>query len=169
MVARRVADTDAMRFHLVAVGTKMPTWVDEGYRDYARRLHGGARLELHEIPLGRRRSESPADIDRARAEEARRLRAALPAQAYVIALEVGGQAVDTAGIAGHIAEWQRTGRSVAFLVGGPDGLERDLVQAADATWSLSALTFPHTLVRVMLAEQLYRALSILHKHPYHRD
>ncbi len=157
-----------MRFHLVAVGTKMPAWIDQGFYDYARRLHGGARLELHEIPLGRRRSDSPADIERARAEEGRRLRANLPAGAEVIALEVSGRAVDTPTIAQQIAEWQRTGRSVAFLVGGPDGLERELVREADAVWSLSALTFPHALVRVMLAEQLYRALSILHKHPYHR-
>lgn len=157
-----------MRFHLVAVGTKMPAWVADGYHDYARRLHGGARLELHEIPLARRRSDAPADIERARAEEARRMRAAIPAAAEVIALTVGGRAIDTPTLAQQINEWQRTGRSVAFLVGGPDGLERGLVDAADDVWSLSALTFPHTLVRVMLAEQLYRALSILHKHPYHR-
>lgn len=146
----------------------MPQWVDAGFQDYARRLHGGARLELHEVPLGRRRSDAPADIDRAHTEEARRLRAAIPDGAHVIALEVGGEAPDTAAIARHAAEWQRTGRSVAFVVGGPDGLARDLVAAADEVWSLSALTFPHALVRVILAEQLYRALSILHKHPYHR-
>jgi len=146
----------------------MPDWVTTGYNDYARRLHGGARLMLHEIPLARRRGDAPADIDRARDEEARQLRKAVPAEARVIALEVGGIAVDTPTVARYAAEWQRTGRTVAFLVGGPDGLARDLVAAADEAWSLSPLTFPHGLVRVLLAEQLYRALSILHNHPYHR-
>lgn len=157
-----------MRFHLVAVGTNMPRWVEEGYHDYARRLHGGARLELHEVPPARRRGDAPADIQRARADEARRLRGAMPARAHAIALEVGGRRVDTPAVAQHVAEWSRTGRSVAFVVGGPDGLDREFVASADETWSLSALTFPHALVRVVLAEQIYRALSILHKHPYHR-
>lgn len=146
----------------------MPEWVTAGYNDYAKRLHGGARLTLHEVPLARRRSETPADIERARSDEARQLRSAVPNGARMIALEAGGQRIDTATVAQRAGEWQRTGAAVAFLVGGPDGLARDLVKEADEIWSLSALTFPHGLVRVILAEQLYRAFTILHKHPYHR-
>lgn len=156
-----------MRFHLVAVGTRMPDWVTTGFDDYARRLHGGARLELHEVPAANRKG-SGADADRACAEEARRLRKALPERAQVIALEVGGRAIDTEGLAERLREWNRAGSEVAFLAGGPDGLEPALSRAADERWSLSALTLPHALVRVVLAEQLYRALSILHNHPYHR-
>ncbi|MDZ7830069.1 MAG: 23S rRNA (pseudouridine(1915)-N(3))-methyltransferase RlmH [Halofilum sp. (in: g-proteobacteria)] len=156
-----------MRFHVVAVGTRMPDWVTAGFDDYARRLHGGARLELHEVAAANRRG-SGVDADRARAEEAQRLRKALPGRAHVIALEVGGRAIDTEGLAARLREWNREGSEVAFLVGGPDGLEPALSRAADERWSLSALTLPHALVRVVLAEQLYRALSILHNHPYHR-
>jgi len=146
----------------------MPEWVTAGYNDYARRLHGGARLTLHEVPLARRRSETPDEIERARGDEARRLRSAVPNGARMIALEAGGQRVDTATVAQRAGDWHRTGAAVAFLVGGPDGLARDLVADAQETWSLSALTFPHGLVRIILAEQLYRAFTILHKHPYHR-
>lgn len=154
-----------MRFHLVAVGTRVPEWVSAGFDDYARRLQGGARLQLHEVAAARRRE---ADADRARAEEARRLRRALPERARVIALDVDGRVLDTAALAARVREWNREGAEVAFVVGGPDGLAPDLLAAADERWSLSALTLPHALVRVVLAEQLYRALSILHNQPYHR-
>lgn len=155
-----------MRFHLVAVGTRMPDWVSDGFADYARRLHGGARLELHAVAAARRGPGSePA---RARAEEAARLRSAVPARAYRIALDVGGRAISSEGLAERVREWNRTGEQVAFLVGGPDGLAADLLEEADERWSLSPLTLPHALVRVVLAEQLYRALSILHNQPYHR-
>ena len=156
-----------MRFHLVAVGTRMPQWISAGFDDYARRLHGGARLRLHEVPAATRRGADP-DPARARDEEARRLRRALPAGAHVIALDVAGRSLDTKTLARRVREWNREGAEVAFVIGGPDGLAPDLLAAADERWSLSALTLPHALVRVVLAEQLYRALSILHNHPYHR-
>ncbi|MDX1609639.1 MAG: 23S rRNA (pseudouridine(1915)-N(3))-methyltransferase RlmH [Halofilum sp. (in: g-proteobacteria)] len=156
-----------MRFHLVAVGTRMPDWVRAGFDDYARRLHGGARLALHEVAATARRGAA-AEPGKARAEEAQRLRKALPARARVVALDVGGRALDTETLAGRLREWNRDGTEVAFLVGGPDGLDPDLLGQADERWSLSALTLPHALVRIVLAEQLYRALSILHNHPYHR-
>lgn len=156
-----------MRFHLVAIGTRMPDWVSAGFDDYARRLHGGARLQLHEIPAANRKGNG-SDPDRARGEEAERIRRAVPSRAHVIALEVGGRSLDTESIADRLREWNREGSEVAFLVGGPDGLDPALSRSADERWSLSALTLPHALVRVVLAEQLYRALSILHNHPYHR-
>lgn len=156
-----------MRFHLVAVGTRMPDWVRAGYDDYARRLHGGASLSLHEVAAATRKGAA-GDPARARAEEAQRLRRALPARARVIALDVGGRALDTPALATRLREWSRDGLEVAFLVGGPDGLEPGLLGQADERWSLSALTLPHALVRIVLAEQLYRALSILYNHPYHR-
>jgi len=145
----------------------MPDWVTAGFDDYARRLHGGARLQLHEVAAAHRKGAAD-DPERACAEEARRLRKALPERAHVIALEVDGRTIDTESLAGRLREWNREGREVAFLVGGPDGLDPELARAVDERWSLSALTLPHALVRVVLAEQLYRALSILHNHPYHR-
>lgn len=145
----------------------MPGWVSAGFNDYARRLHGGASLQLHEVTAANRKG-SGLDPDRARGEEAQRLRKALPARAHVIALEVGGRMIDTETLAERLREWNREGSEVAFLAGGPDGLDPALSRAADERWSLSALTLPHALVRVVLAEQLYRALSILHNHPYHR-
>lgn len=144
----------------------MPDWVSAGFRDYARRLHGGARLELHEVTAAPRHGDY--DPGRARAEEARRLRAAVPARALRIALDAGGRALDTERLAARVADWNRTGETVAFLVGGPDGLDPGLLAEADERWSLSPLTLPHALVRVVVAEQLYRALSMLHNHPYHR-
>ena len=99
---------------------------------------------------------------------AERLRSAVPARAYRIALDLGGRAISTEGLAERVREWNRTGDQVAFLVGGPDGLDPDLLKEADERWSLSPLTLPHALVRVVLAEQLYRAVSILHNQPYHR-
>lgn len=155
-----------MRFHLVAVGTRVPDWVAEGFADYAKRLQGGARLELHAVAAARRRSGS--EPEKARAEEAERLRSAVPARAYRIALDLGGRAISTDGLAERVREWNRTGDQVAFLVGGPDGLDPALLKEADERWSLSPLTLPHALVRVVLAEQLYRAMSILHNQPYHR-
>lgn len=155
-----------MRFHLVTVGTRVPDWVRDGYDDYARRLHGGARLELHAVAAAKRRGDTePA---RARAEEAERLRSAVPARAYRVALDPGGRTMTTEALAQRLREWRRTGEQVAFLVGGPDGLDDGVVAEAHERWSLSALTLPHALVRVLVAEQLYRALSILHNHPYHR-
>lgn len=156
-----------MRFHLVAVGTRMPDWVDAGFDEYARRLHGGARLRLHEIAPAARKGGSVEPV-RAMEEEAGRIRRALPARARMIALDVGGRTLDSESLADRLREWNREGAEVAFVAGGPDGLAPGLLAEADERWSLSALTLPHALVRIVLAEQLYRALSILHNHPYHR-
>lgn len=155
-----------MLIRLIAAGTRLPGWVNDGYAEYAARLGPKIRLELREIPVTPRSKN--ADLARARAEEGRRMQAAIEPGMYVVALEVGGKALSTEGLAKWMAQRLQDGRDVALLVGGPDGLEPELSKGADLRWSLSALTYPHALVRVVLAEQLYRAQSILDGHPYHR-
>jgi 23S rRNA (pseudouridine1915-N3)-methyltransferase len=156
-----------MRIHLVAVGTRMPSWVTAGYAEYARRLPRECSLKLVEIPVSKRRkSMSPA---RAMQEEGDLMKAAIPAGCLVVALDVAGAAWSTAVLAERLQVWMADGRDVALLVGGPDGLSPDCLVCADLTWSLSALTYPHALVRIILAEQLYRAWTINTGHPYHRS
>ena len=155
-----------MLIRLIAAGTRLPGWIGDGYADYAGRLGTKIRLELREIPVTPRPKN--ADIARARAEEGRRMQAAIETGMYVAALDVGGKALSTEALARWLAGRLQDGRDVALLVGGPDGLDPECVRRADFRWSLSPLTFPHGLVRVMVAEQLYRAQSILEGHPYHR-
>lgn len=155
-----------MRIYLIAVGTRPPTWVTAGFHEYANRLPRECAPHLIEIPAAKR---SPrVDLHRIRRAEGERMLAAIPTGARVIALEVNGQSWSTAQLAQQLAHWLRDGRDVALLVGGPDGLDVACRQRADSAWSLSPLTFPHTLVRILVAEQLYRAWSLLHHHPYHR-
>lgn len=154
-----------MRIHLVTVAGRQPAWVQEGYREYALRLRGGCRLDLVELPLGRRRT---ADLQRAIADEGRRMLAALPANAHAVALDVGGQQWDTAALGARLEDWMALGRPIGLLVGGPDGLAGACLERSAERWSLSRLTLPHGLVRVVVAEALYRAWSVLQGHPYHR-
>jgi 23S rRNA (pseudouridine1915-N3)-methyltransferase len=154
-----------MRLLLLAAGTRLPRWVNEGYEEYAGRLTQDYRLELREIALGRR---SGADAKQAVAQEGERMMAALPPQPYVVALQVGGRALTSEQLAAFLQERARDGRSVAFCIGGPDGLAAQIDARADFRWSLSALTLPHALARVLVAEALYRAVSIIRGHPYHR-
>jgi 23S rRNA (pseudouridine1915-N3)-methyltransferase len=156
-----------MRIHLVAVGTRMPAWVTAGYTEYARRLPHECSLQLVEIPVSKRRKSLPAA--RAMQEEGQLMLAAIPAGCLVIALDVTGKAWSTEGLAERLQHWMAGGRDVALLVGGPDGLAPECLARSDMTWSLSALIFPHALVRIILAEQLYRAWSINAGHPYHRS
>lgn len=142
-----------MKIRLIAVGTRLPDWIDAGVAEYARRFGRGLRFELVEIPLAR---------------EAERMRAAIGRADHVVALEVTGQSLATPALAAWLAARMAGGKDLAFLIGGPDGLEPALSKAADFRWSLSPLTFPHALVRVMVVEQLYRAHSLLQGHPYHR-
>ncbi|MFU8820821.1 MAG: 23S rRNA (pseudouridine(1915)-N(3))-methyltransferase RlmH [Gammaproteobacteria bacterium] len=155
-----------MRLRLVAVGTRMPGWVDEGFKDYAARMPRECRLELREVPLGRRsRGTEPV---RAIAAEGERLLAGSE-DCVRVCLDVQGAAVDTVGLSRRLAGWLQDGQDVALLVGGPDGLAPACLEAARWRWSLSPLTLPHGLVRVLVAEQLYRAWTVLSGHPYHRD
>ena len=155
-----------MLIKLIAVGTRMPAWVEDGYQEYARRLPRECTLRLTEIPLTKRaRNESG---DRAKAAEGKLILRAINSGDHVIALDVKGKAWDTGQLSGLMQEWMQSGQDVVLMIGGPDGLSEECLARADRRWSLSALTFPHALVRVVLAEQLYRSWTILAGHPYHR-
>ncbi len=155
-----------MRIRLIAVGTKMPAWVEQGFQEYAKRMPAECRLELVELPLGHRGKNQP--VAKAIEKEAQSMLAALQPQNTCVALEVKGKPWSTEQLAERMAEWRMDGRDIDLIVGGPDGLAPECVKLAKQTWSLSPLTLPHPLVRIILAEQLYRAWTILNNHPYHR-
>ena len=155
-----------MKIHLLAVGARMPDWVEKGYAEYAGRLPRECALHLLEIPAGKRGSH--ANLARTIRAEGERLLAAVPAGSRLIALDERGQEWNTMELAEQLSHWLREGRDVSLLVGGPDGLDVACRERAERLWSLSRLTLPHPLVRVVVAEQIYRAWSLLHNHPYHR-
>jgi 23S rRNA (pseudouridine1915-N3)-methyltransferase len=155
-----------MQIHLIAVGTRMPAWVTSGYEEYVRRMPRECSLRLVEIPLSKRRKTQSAQANRQ--EEGKAMLAAVPAQTIVVALDVRGKAWSTQTLVARLQDWLQAGRDIALLVGGPDGLAEECLARADMHWSLSPLTLPHALVRVLLAEQLYRAWSVVQGHPYHR-
>lgn len=155
-----------MQIKLIAVGTRMPAWVTQGYQEFAKRLPPECSLQLNEIDPGHR--SKGADIARAMRTEGERMLAALPKDALVIALDARGAQWSTEQLSAELRDWLQGGRDIALLIGGPDGLAEPCLKAAAHTWSLSKLTLPHAMVRIVLAEQLYRACSMLHNHPYHR-
>lgn len=155
-----------MRIRLIAVGTKMPAWVAQGVDEYCKRLPPELKLEVKEISLGKR--GKGADIRRAIASEGKQMLAAIGSQDTVIALDVKGKPWSTETLAQEVRGWQLEGNNISLLVGGPDGLAAECLQRANRRWSLSALTLPHPLVRIVLVEQLYRAWTINSNHPYHR-
>lgn len=155
-----------MRIHLLAVGTRLAPWITAGFQDYATRLPRECALHLTEIPSAKRTRHT--SLPAARDKEGTRLLAAIPAGARVLALDRGGKAWDSRTLSTTMNRWMLDGRDVALLVGGPDGLASACLQRAESCWSLSPLTLPHGLVRVVIAEQLYRAVSLLRGHPYHR-
>jgi 23S rRNA (pseudouridine1915-N3)-methyltransferase len=155
-----------MNIHLLAVGQRMPRWVEEGYQEYAKRLPPECALRLLEIAPGHR--GKGADIPRALREEGERMLRAIPSGGRVVTLEVTGRPWSTEDLARRLGDWMAQGRDPVLLVGGPEGLAPACLARAEERWSLSPLTLPHPLVRVMLAEQIYRAWSILRHHPYHR-
>lgn len=154
-----------MRIQLLAVGTRMPEWIDTGYRDYARRLPPEWGFVLKEISVSKSGSRSPRPR---REAECERLMAALPRNSRVIVLDMRGALLSTEELAAWVGEWQMSGRDVTLVVGGADGLAPACIARADELWSLSRLTLPHGLVRVIVIEQLYRAWTMLRGHPYHR-
>jgi 23S rRNA (pseudouridine1915-N3)-methyltransferase len=155
-----------MRISVIAVGTRMPAWVSEGVAEYSRRLPRELGLSWREVPLaprGRHRS-----AEQACAREGQQLLGAIPAGDRVIALDVRGESFSTAVLARRLGEWRMSGENYSLLIGGPDGLSSACLARATQCWSLSELTLPHPLVRVLLVEQLYRAWTITANHPYHR-
>jgi 23S rRNA (pseudouridine1915-N3)-methyltransferase len=154
-----------MNLRLIAAGTRLPAWINAGYSDYAKRLTQDYKLELIEIPLGQR---SGGDTARATEKEGERMLAVMVGNPYVVALQVGGKALSTEQLAKFLQTRARDGRAVAFCIGGPEGLAADVDTRAELRWSLSALTLPHALARVIVAEALYRAVMVIKGHPYHR-
>lgn len=155
-----------MKLCLVAVGARAPAWVNQGFDEYAKRLPRELRLCVKTVKTApRNQGRTVAQLKEA---EAGQINAALPPAAYVVALDEHGERLTTAALARRLKDWQRLGRDVALIVGGPDGLAPELLQRANERLRLSDLTLPHTLVRVLLAEQLYRAWAINSRHPYHR-
>lgn len=156
-----------MRLLIVSVGHKMPDWITKGYNEYAKRMPREVKLELVEVkPEPRTTGKSPSQIMQA---EAQRILQALPANCLRIAMDERGATPTTKQLSLQMQEWMREGCDVAFIVGGADGLHESVKQTAGQMLALSALTLPHAFVRVLLAEQLYRAYSLLHNHPYHRE
>ncbi|MGH8170601.1 MAG: 23S rRNA (pseudouridine(1915)-N(3))-methyltransferase RlmH [Steroidobacteraceae bacterium] len=156
-----------MRARVIAVGTRPPSWVREAYDGYTRRLGSRLKLTLLEIEPGPRSAgQSPR---KAIETEARKLMAALRPEEWVVALDERGTQMSTREVADWLDGRMREGRDLAFLIGGPDGFAAEVLERSDMSLSLSRLTLPHALARVVLAEQIYRAVSILSHHPYHRD
>ena len=156
-----------MLINLICVGNKMPGWVNEGYQEYAKRLNRDVRIKLVELELAKRSKTSSAE--NLKASEAKKILQAIPKANQVVVLDVNGSQWSTEKLSQRLTHWLQSGKDVSLIIGGPDGLEQSLVQAADERWSLSKLTFPHPLVRIVIAEQIYRAWSLLNNHPYHRQ
>jgi 23S rRNA (pseudouridine1915-N3)-methyltransferase len=151
---------------LITASNRQPGWIDQGAGDYAKRLRGRCTLEIKTVPLARRTVTTPPE--RAVHDEGERMLAAVPVGAHVVALSESGRPWSTAELAAKLESWMQRGAPVYFLVGGPDGLSPACIGRANERWSLSNLTLPHGLVRVVVAEALYRAWSLLENHPYHR-
>lgn len=155
-----------MKIHVIAVGKHMPDWVNTAYHEYAKRLPAECSLRLIEVNAGKRTKNH--DTVRLIQQEGELMLAAIPKGSRVIALDVLGHSWDTPKLSQQLKTWLAGGQDISLLIGGPDGLSPNCLHAANTKWSLSPLTLPHPLVRVIVAEQLYRAWSILKGHPYHR-
>jgi len=161
-----------MKLKILAVGQKMPAWVTSGYQEYQKRMPRECSLELMEIaPAKRTKSKivKAGDIRKIMDDEAKRILAAIKPTDYVVALDLSGKNWSTTELSKKLESWQGFHPTIVFLVGGPDGLSKECLARANEKWCLSALTFPHPLVRVIMAEQLYRGWSVMNNHPYHRE
>ncbi len=155
-----------MRIRIIALGTKMPSWVEAGYDEYAKRLPRDWAVELVALPLAARGKSTSAST--VMEKEADAMLAAIGKGDQVVALEVKGRPWSTEELAQQLGDWRMSGANYSLLIGGPDGLAQRCRDRADLQWSLSPLTLPHPLVRIVVIEQLYRAYSLLHNHPYHK-
>lgn len=156
-----------MNITVLAVGTKMPQWVDHAVRDYSKRFGREIQFQLKEIKPEKR--GAGVNAEQAMAAEEQRIVAAIPAHSYLIVLDERGKAPTSMELADSLKKWQQQGDNLCFIIGGADGMTTNLKQRANMLMRLSSLTLPHGMVRVLLIEQLYRAQSILHNHPYHRE
>ena len=156
-----------MRISIITIGTKMPAWVSEGVEQYSKRMPRELKVDWKELPLAPRGKSS--NSQQLKDKEGEQILRAIPSGDRVIALDVRGKSLSTEKLAEHLADWQMSGDNYSLLIGGPDGLSVDCLEKAERRWSLSDLTLPHPLVRVLLAEQLYRAWTITVNHPYHRE
>lgn len=155
-----------MKARLIATGERAPGWVAQGFSEYQKRLSHWLPFDLVEIEPGLR--GKGRDPQRAIEDEGRRVLAALPKNAHIVALEVTGRQLSSEQLAVRMEHWRTLGRDLAFLIGGPEGHAPDVLSAAHETWSIGPLTLPHMLVRLVVAEQVYRAAAMLANHPYHR-
>lgn len=155
-----------MKIRLLTITHKTPAWIQEGYEEYAKRLPASCSLELVEIAAEKRTAN--ADLNRIKEREGEKMLAAIKPNHRVIALDVKGKGWSTEELAEQLKLWNQDGRHIDLLVGGPEGLAQSCLQKAEEKWSLSPLTFPHIIVKLIVAEQIYRAWSILQNHPYHR-
>ncbi|MCY4217671.1 MAG: 23S rRNA (pseudouridine(1915)-N(3))-methyltransferase RlmH [Gammaproteobacteria bacterium] len=151
---------------ILAVGDRMPTWIDQGFLEYQKRISRPFRLRLIEIPAFRRGKN--ADVEKIKQLEESKLLDSAPTSSYLIALDKRGIQWTTKQVARKMQNWLNEGDSVTLVIGGPDGFSGEFIRKCHVSWSLSDLTFPHGLARVIVAEQLYRGYSILQKFPYHR-
>ncbi|MGB1869000.1 MAG: 23S rRNA (pseudouridine(1915)-N(3))-methyltransferase RlmH [Porticoccaceae bacterium] len=156
-----------MKLKLIAVGTRMPDWVESGCREYGKRMPPELRIQTVEVPLGSRGKNQPSE--KAVESETQGLLKAIGERDFVVALDVLGKPMSTEKLAQHLSQWQMNGQDICLLIGGPDGLGKSCLARANMRWSLSDLTLPHPLVRIVLMEQLYRAWTITANHPYHRS
>jgi 23S rRNA (pseudouridine1915-N3)-methyltransferase len=155
-----------LNIELLAAGTKPPAWIATGISEYQKRLPRDWPLEIREIPIAKRRKGEP--VTRPIQEEGERMLAAITPSSLVVTLDRKGRNWSTADLAKNLERWQLDFSKVQFLIGGPDGLSNDCLKVASESWSLSNLTFPHFIVRILFAEQIYRAWSLLNNHPYHK-
>jgi 23S rRNA (pseudouridine1915-N3)-methyltransferase len=155
-----------MQINLISVGNKMPGWVQQGYDEYSKRMPKECSLVLKEVLPGKRGKNS--DIARIVRDEGERMIQAIPTKSHVVTLDIPGKPWTTPELSVSMKKWMESGQNVALMIGGPEGLADSVRDLARESWSLSKLTFPHPIVRILVAEQLYRAWSILNNHPYHR-
>jgi len=156
-----------MKISLIAVGTKLPVWVETGVSEYIKRLPRDFNLVLKEVPLAKRGKSY--NIEQCVNKEAKSILEQVNKDDHLVAMEVSGKNFDTLALARHIGQLRDQGRNISLMIGGPDGLARCCLESADEKWSLSYLTMPHALVRIIMVEQLYRVWSVLNRHPYHRE
>lgn len=156
-----------MKIYLLAVGKKMPAWITEGYQDFSKRLKQEITLQLIEVDAAQRQKNG--NVDKYKSLEAERILQAMPQNSYCIVLDEHGKQFSSQQLSDKMQDYLHMGRDICLIIGGADGLSQSLLQQAEERWSLSKLTLPHAQVRVLIAEQLYRAWSLMHGHPYHRE